>query len=363
MFSESSACGGAEEVMAQMLEGLDRRRWRPVVFTYDEPALAPLLHRLGAAGVVHRTVPRLGLDPRRRDVVTVARALRAERASVFHAHLTWPLACKFGIYAAWLARIRVRVATAHTRYPVYPDQATQPKYIARALHRYLAVSRGVARQLSEEFGIPLRKIQIVPNGVAPIARDAAASARVRATLLGSDAGRPMVLTVARLELRKGHVDLMAAATQVPDVMLVFAGDGPDRSILESRARELGVSERVRFLGQRSDVHDLLGAADLFVLPSLTEGLPLSVLEAMSIGTPIVSTAIEGVMDLITDGETGRLVPAENPDALAAAIKAVVANRAGAHDMAVRAMQRARTEFSLERMVERVEAAYETIRSA
>jgi glycosyltransferase involved in cell wall biosynthesis len=129
----------------------------------------------------------------------------------------------------------------------------------------------------------------------------------------------VVLSVARLEAGKGLDVLLRAAAHLPEATFAIAGDGPERVVLEALARALGVDERVRFLGFRNDVEALLAGCDVFVLPSLDEGFPLSVLEAMAACRPVVASDVGGVPEAITHDETGLLVPPGNPDALAAAL--------------------------------------------
>ena len=124
--------------------------------------------------------------------------------------------------------------------------------------------------------------------------------------------RPIVLTVARLDPQKGHRYLLAAATEVPEAVFALVGEGGERAALENQARTLGVAERVRFLGHRDDVPELLAACDLFVLPSLYEGLPLSVLEAMAAAKPVVATAIDGTTEAVVHEVTGDPGPTRRP---------------------------------------------------
>jgi glycosyltransferase involved in cell wall biosynthesis len=183
--------------------------------------------------------------------------------------------------------------------------------------------------------------------------------RFRAALAG-DAERPIVLAVGRLDAQKGHAYLLAAAADIPDALFVFVGEGRERSALEAQARALGVAERVRFLGHRDDVPDLLAACDVFVLPSRYEGLPLSVLEAMAAARPVVATAIEGTDEIVRHGETGLLVPPAAPSALAEAIRAVLADRALATRMGQAGRARVGREFSMSRMIDEVTGVYDEL---
>jgi glycosyltransferase involved in cell wall biosynthesis len=171
-----------------------------------------------------------------------------------------------------------------------------------------------------------------------------------------------VLTPARLHQQKGHAYLLTAAALVPDATFVLAGDGPLRAELEQRARELGVAGRCLFLGERADVPDLLAAADLFLLPSLWEGLPLSVLEAMAAGRPVVATAIGGTDEAVTDGVTGLLVPPRDPAAIAAAIARLRDDPGLAERLAAAGRARVEREFSSRATAERVMRIYDAVSS-
>ena len=172
--------------------------------------------------------------------------------------------------------------------------------------------------------------------------------------------RPVVLTVARLDEQKGHRYLLEAAAQIPEAQFVLAGDGPLRTSLEAQARSLGVEERVKFLGYRSDIADLLADCDVFVLPSLYEGLPLSILEAMSAGKPVIATHIGGTDEAVIAGETGLLVPPANPTALAAAIRSVLTDRPLAQRLASAGRARVEQEFSATKMVQQVMDVYDEL---
>jgi glycosyltransferase involved in cell wall biosynthesis len=231
----------------------------------------------------------------------------------------------------------------------------QHALLTRCLHRHVAVSRFVARRLHERFSVPMRRIVVIPNAVEPPPA-VAPGAPLRAELAGD---RPLALTVARLDAQKGIVHLVDAAALVPDVAFAIAGDGPDRAALEARAAERGVSARVRFLGHRRDVPALLATADLFVLPSLYEGFPLSVLEAMAAGVPVVATAIGGTDELVSS-ETGTPVAPADPHALAEGIRGVLADRTGAASRAATARQRVLTTHSASAMVASMSALYERL---
>jgi glycosyltransferase involved in cell wall biosynthesis len=364
-FSDSNAFGGTERAMLQLVARLNPERWRSVIFQTACPGSTQLAEEATALGVAVRPLrpvdnPAAGVA----SILPLVRAIRREGAAVFHAHQTWSLSCRYGIVAAALARVPAIVASAQL-FIEMPDLAginLQHALLTRCVDRHVAVSRHVASRLRERFGVADTRIAVIPNAVVisdPVPR----SARLRAELAGGDGARPIVLAVARLDPQKGIEYLVRAAAEVPSAVFVIAGDGPDREELEALARSLRVDGRMRFLGHRRDVPELLAACDLFVLPSLYEGLPLSVLEAMAAGIPVIATAIGGTNEVVRDGETGTLVAAGDAGALALAIRGALADPARVHQLAVNAREYVVNEHSASAMAARMGGLYDELLSA
>ena len=355
-YVDAEVFGGSEQAAIHLMTSLDRSRWVPILLHHPGPGITRLVEAATGAGIRTVSAPRAGSGPSLPGVLRLRRAIRAERPAVFHAHLSWPLSCKHGILAAGLLPGPAIVATAQL-YTV-PGNALQARLRLSPVRRIIAVSREVQSRY-RELGIPAAKLTVVSNGIRLPATVPLRDASLRAELLR---GRPdfLVLTPARLHEQKGHAFLLAAACLVPDVTFVLAGDGPLRGELERRARELGVAGRCVFLGQRDDVPALLAAADLFLLPSLYEGLPVSVLEAMAAGCPIVATAIGGTDEAVSDGETGLLVPPGDPAALAAAIRRLRADPGLASRLARAGRERVGREFSSAATAERVMRVYDQV---
>jgi len=362
-FTDSDQFGGTERALLQVLAGLDRSRWRPVLLHRPESGLAPLLQEARHLGVELRTVPQLRGAQGWARLPALVQQIRRERAAVFHAHLTWPLACRMGLLGAALARVPAVVATAQLFVDLPPSGWTtmQHRVVSACVDRYLAVSRQVAAQLRERFGVRADKITQVPNAVA---LDRFPRAVSPAPARPTDPAVPhTVLTVARLDPQKGLHDLVAAAALVPEARVMVVGEGPERPALETEIARLGLGDRVHLLGFRSDVPDLLAASDLFVLPSLFEGLPLSILEAMAAGKPVVATAIGGNDEAVVDGATGLLVPPGDPQALADAIRALLRDPERRRRLGEAGRRRAEAEFSATAMVRRIAAIYDELLAA
>jgi len=362
-FTDSDALGGTERVIAQLLRSIDQKQWRPILFHHDESGIAELTQEADALGVQRQVLPRMmtvrDLTKQRQFID----ALKQAETEVFHAHLAWPLACKYGLVAAKRAGIPAIVATAHIRMDLTnrPLLRFQPRLIAKLVDRYLAVSNGVADQLSKSFRIPQHKVEVVPNGIDIHAYASEPNTTLQENLAGTREA-PVILTVARLSEQKGHRDLIQAAAKVPRAIFLFAGDGPLLSELQQQVKHTGLSDRVRFLGHREDVPDLLAISDLFVLPSLYEGMPLSILEAMAAHVPVIATDIPGNNELIAPDKTGTLTPAQSPDALAEAINGVLNDPITARRMTDEAYEAVCQHHSLEHTASRVALAYEQLLS-
>jgi glycosyltransferase involved in cell wall biosynthesis len=357
-FTDTTGFGGAEQALVTLIAGLNRAEWCPRLMYHPSSGVAPLIEQAQKLDVELWPVPRMpdGREGASR-VLQFARELRARRPAVFHAHLTWPLACKFGLAGAILARVPAIVATVHlyVDFPIDRSIRVQQRLIVSAAGRYIAVSRDTAQRLVRKLRWPACKVQVIHNGVTFQPTDDRSSPVVPAQLTGCD--RPIVLTVARLDEQKGHRYLLDAAVQVPEAQFVLAGDGPLRPELEAQVQSLGLQERVKFLGHRTDIPDLLAACDVFVLPSLYEGLPLSILEAMAADRPVIATQIGGTDEAVINGETGLLVTPADSTLLAAAIRSVLDDRVLAQRIASAGRIRAEREFSTAAMLRQTTAVY------
>jgi glycosyltransferase involved in cell wall biosynthesis len=358
-YTDSRDLGGAEFALLMLIENLDPN-WEPTLLLDDDPGAQPLAERAEALGAtVRRVAPMpLGLTGARRGF-DLARLLRAERPVIFHAHLSWPLAAKWALAASVLARLPT-VATIQLipEFRLERSSRLQLRALAAGIDRYIAVSRDVADELVERFGWPTAKVQVGYNAVEIKRFGAPAPAGLRELIGGGE--RPLVLTPARLDEQKGHPVLLRAAAELPGVDFVFAGDGPERAALEALAGELGIAERVHFLGYRDDIPRLLAACDVFALPSLYEGSSLAVLEAMAAERPVVSSAIGGTDELIDDGVDGLLVRPGDTAGLASALRRLLNDAELRKTFAQRARARVERDFTPTAMTRRVEAIYEEL---
>lgn len=359
-FIDSHTFGGTEQALLHLMANLDRRRWQPVLYHHNGPGIVPLIEKARQLDVQTRVVPILKGNQTISGLPRFFRQLSLEKPAVFHAHLNWLLSCKYGILAAALSRIPVVATVQQFMDPPWGKSIEIQQYLlSRCVDRYIAVSNAVAGQLSKTFHVPAHKIQVIPNCI-PIDRNLSRHRFSLRSEFGIDEERPLILTVARLDKQKGHPFLFEALCQVPEATLVLAGSGPERKALEALSADLGIHDRVIFLGHREDIHDLLACSDLFVLPSIYEGLPLSILEAMDAGKAVIATAVGGTPEAVSDGETGLLVPRRDSTALASAMRKLISDPTMRLRMGKAGKERVRQEFSVNNMVQGVTQVYERL---
>lgn len=351
--------GGLERVVATLARAQHDAGARVTVYCLDHPG--DLATPLPAAGIpVHavRRRGRSGLDAG--AVLRLSRMLRAEGVSVVHCHNHGALL--YGAMAARLAKL------SRVVYTVHGAKTSGRRATARlqklGLVREVVFVSGDARRVAREAGmLSERHVHTIVNGVDPSAFAVTGEARqsIRRAL-GIGEAASVCGIVARLTPAKDHRTLFEALNRVraarPDVHCIVVGDGELRADLETRARELGLETTVHFAGARGNVRDYLSAMDVFALSSVTEGLAMTLLEAMAAGLPVVATRVGGNPEVVVDGETGLLVPPRDPDALAAAIRSLFDDSKLAARMGESGRTRVRERFSLDAMVRAYAAVYD-----
>jgi glycosyltransferase involved in cell wall biosynthesis len=357
-YSDGTVFGGAELALLRTASA-QRSRWRTVLLHHLTPP-APLLHHAASFGIDTVHMRRIGGKWDLRGFTRFRTALRELGCDVFHAHQHWPLAAKHGILAARLGAVPVVVATAQLFEDVPSSGFTTQQYrlVEKSLDSHVAVSRHVAAQLRRRFGPAPDKLTVIHNGVATGGEGNHDVAAVRREFAAAES--PIILAPARLHEQKGLTWLLQAAAQIPDATVIIAGEGPLRGALEAESRALGISGRVHFPGYRSDIPALMAASTVVVLPSVNEGLPIVVLEAMEASRPVVATAIGGTDEAVQHGETGFLVPARDALALSGALQTVIRDPSLALQMGAAGRRRVREHFALESKVAELSALYERI---
>ena len=325
LFSESDFQGGAEGMVLTLGQGL-RSRGHEVAFLGPSNGCGWLGSEFARAGfATHRYVLRGAVDPG--CVVSLSRLVRENVFDVVHSHQF--AAVVYGAAACRLAGVS-HVATLHGVGEQFKARRRRValRWAFRNSSAVVAISESLRESMVKELAWPRERIQVIPNGITP---RAGLRSRFRSELGIADDTK-LLLAVGNMLFLKGHVTLIEALGTLAarrDWVLAIAGRHDEATAdCLAAADRLGISERVHLLGARSDVPDLLAGADLFVMPSMEEGLPLALLEAMAAGKAIVATTVGGMPVALQDG-AGILVAPGDAKALAAEIQELLSDRARA----------------------------------
>ncbi len=349
--------GGLEIMVVNLLERLGQGRYQPAICCFD--SLGDLAEPLPEQGIdVHLLKRRPGVDIR--YIFKLASFLRQMETQILHLHN--PTAFFYGTLAGKLARVPCIVYTEHGR-----DFSSSWKVkftngiLSRLVNKVVAVAEFGRRYLVADEGIAEQKTITIHNGIDAERFGAEYDANALRSELGLEKRQLVIGIVARLDPIKNHKALIKAmkkvADRLPEAVLLVVGDGPLRRELESLSTALGLEARVRFLGARSDVPELMNLLDLFVLCSHSEGLSLTLIEASAAARPIVATDVGGNSEVVENKVNGLLVPADDPEALATAILALLQDKERLSVMGKAGRQKFEREFTLEGMVQAYEKLY------
>ncbi len=345
--------GGGERWLLEVAEGLVSRGHSITVAARTESALAS---RARHGGYETLELPMRG-DGDPASIFPLAHWFRSTRADV--ASVNVQRAVRVGAVAARIAGVPAVVERRGLLFPVKPSALNRFTY-RRLVTRVIANCEAIAGDLAAGGVIPAERIVVIPNGIEPERVSAGAGEELRAELC-LDADTPTVVVIGRLVPDKGHEVALEAFARIvarePRAQLLVVGAGKLRSRLREMASRMLPEGSWRFLGHRSDIDAVLAAGTVVLVSSFREGMPHVVLEAMAAGTPIVATGVAGIPEMIEDGRDGLLVAPGDPDATAAAVLDLLGDRERASAMAGSARRRVLGEFSLETMIDRVEACF------
>jgi len=355
---------GAERLVVHLLEHVDRERFAPVCICLGNPVGSHLEARVQQLGVPLHFLGKG--DKMSLEVLRKLDALfRQYRPAVVHTHL---LALNYAYPLMIRYRTPARVYTVHNLAEKDIGLRTAPMVRALAF-RYriggvvpVAIAEEVRATIQRVYGYP--DPPLIPNGIPTDEYAPNPDTRAQWRQAHGIEPRATVLThIGRFAVQKNHALLVEAFAQVHSdapLYLLLVGAGELEDAVREQVAGLGLQGRVRFLGIRADVADILRASDVFVLSSRWEGNPMSVMEAMAAGLPVVSTAVGGVPELVQEGVTGRLVPSEDAGALAQAMQALVDDPARRQAMGAAARQHAVARFDIRHTVRGYEQLYESL---
>ena len=354
--STSSGPGGAERVISNLSASLDPARYRAILCLFRPGWIQEHTENRGVRTYV---IPTQGMFDWR-WVLRVKRLLKDEHVDLIHAH-------EFdanvqGTFVAALSGVPL-VATVHGKNYFWEKLRRRLAYqwVSRNA-TMVAVSENLKQFIVEKVGVDSGHVKVVYNGVDLLPHCGPADIDQCRKELDLPTGDQIVGVVGNLYPVKGHQYLIAAIPAVlakcPNTTFIFAGRGQLEGELKEQAHQLGVAQKVRFLGLRQDIPRILAVLHAFVLPSLSEGLSLAILEAMVAGKPVIATDVGGNPELVEDSETGYLVPSQNSQALADRLISLLMNRDRALQFGKVGQLRAQGQFSLRTMVREYQGIYD-----
>jgi glycosyltransferase involved in cell wall biosynthesis len=343
-YTDSATVGGAEVLLGNLLAELD-----PGIDAWIAGPAEPVIDYLAGRrpGSPTRLIRRVR---HKADVVGLAATIRdigSLGAEIFHANLAVPSACQYALAAATMVPGLRTIAVEQLPYPL--DGALQlqlKRFTSRRLAAHIAVGERSAREVEALVGLDAGSVRTIHNAVADVAL-----APVERRFPG-----PVIGAIGRLDRQKGFDVLVRALAELSGASLVLVGDGPERESLQELVAELGLAERVEFLGWHEDARRQLSGFDVFALPSRFEGFPLAIVEAMLARLPVVATTVGSVPESVLDGVTGRLVAPDDPGALTLALRELLADAGLRARMGAAGREHA-LNFTLGPMVRAYEALY------
>jgi glycosyltransferase involved in cell wall biosynthesis len=360
----SLVVGGAERLVVHLMEHLSRERFSPVCICLESPQGTHYEARVQASGTPLYFLGK-GAGASWRVLQQLDALFRQYRPTVVHTHI---IGLNYAYPLMFRYRTPARVHTVHSL--AQHEVGVRIGAWVRILAFRYRIGHVVPVAVAEDVRTTIRQLYgyldapLIPNGIPTDEYAPDPNRRRRWRERHGLEPEAIVLThVGRFAPPKNHALLIEAFAQVrthTPLYLLLVGGGELEDAVRQQVVELGLQERVRFLGVRADVPAILNASDLFVLSSCWEGNPLSVMEAMAAGLPVVSTAVGGVPELVREGETGLLVPSGDAAALARALQALVDDPARREAMGKAARQHAIAHFDIRHTVRQYETLYERL---
>jgi glycosyltransferase involved in cell wall biosynthesis len=355
---ENLNIGGLEQMVLALAKRLNAGRFHCVLFCLGDGG--PLAEAACASGIdVEAFHKKPGLDyslP-----FKLAKALRKKRVDILQCHNYGPLV--YGCFAGRLAKI---TGTVYTSHGMKTSRKNYQRFLYRlgAIKHIVTVSENARRILVQNSGISSKRVTTIPNGINWEDYAININTLTKKASIGIEGDPRLIGIVARLSPEKDHETLLEAFSifgkEFSDVELVVVGGGDLLANLKDSARRLEIESRVHFLEYRADVQELMAIFECFVLCSRSEGLSMTLLEAMAAGLPVVATDVGGNREVVQHEETGLLVPAGEPQQLAEGLKRIFADNEKARQMGEKGRIRVQEHFSLGKMIGSYEQIYEDL---
>lgn len=367
---ETMGRSGAERMLVTTLRYLEKERfYSTVCYLYKADGERSLLGELHGMGIKVYSLNMKGVSLSIKALKRLVKIIKDEKIDVIHTHLFG--ANIYGRIAGKVAKVSNIVTTLHN--PDYGPYFTfrnrffferrrlLDKFTGRFFNRkFISVSEAVKRSTEKFLGFKNIKVlhnSIDPDEFIPLAEEERLIARGK---LGFSESDIVLVSVARLSLQKGHTFLLRALNDKrlkgPNIKLLLVGTGPLDSELREETKRLGLQDRVMFLGKRDDVREILGCSDIFALPSIYEGFGIALLEAMALKIPCIASDVDGIREIVTNGEGAIMVKPSSSHELASAIASLINNPIKRSDIARKGHTRVK-RFDIKKQIKSLENVY------
>ena len=362
------AVGGAQRVLlTQALWFHERGYLVTVAFLYDKERLQDQWQSEYPFPVIDLGMRRIGGAPGKNIGLLLKGLLRLwgllhhERFDIIETFT--PHSNLLGLPLAFLSGVPARIGSHHGKIeniPHFWERLHGAMVNSRIASSLVTVSKRVSWLATQIEGVQPERITLIPNGVGipPEGTFDRQDMQLVRREIAVEEGAHLVISVGRLTSQKGHIILLDAIPRVlqhfPKTVFALVGDGPLRDDLEQQGIRLGIENVIRLVGVRGDIFRLLSAADVFVLPSLSEGMPLALLEAMGMGVPILASNLEGIASVVEHGRHGLLIPAGEVESLSLALVRVLGDASLREQLAANGKQLVLANYTLDRMCEEYE---------
>jgi glycosyltransferase involved in cell wall biosynthesis len=360
---QNSQVGGIQQQILSLLRAYDRDAFDPAfcclgpkgALGKEAEALGFEFHALGRQSY-NRFSPGIVLDLYR---LMKGKGVHVVRTHKYHANL-------YGRLAAWMAGVPVVISSVHGNYRKdrRPNRRLMNRLLLHRADRVVAVSDAIAGDIRKYDKVPPGKLLVFHNGVDTERFSPEIDGRGLRASLSIGESETVLTFIGRLVVNKGLSYLIEAMSmlrgELGGLRLLVVGDGSLRGEIEGQARSSGLGDMVAFLGERRDIPEVLAATDVFVMPSIAEGLPNALLEAMAMARPIVAAGVGGIPEVMKDRENGLLVGPKDARALASAIRSMVADREAAKRMGLAAREFIERNYSIRATARRWEGLYRSL---
>ena len=342
---------GVTKVIFQLAAEL-RDRGHTIVFASDNDD--DFKRQLEEKGISHYTLP---LKPDRKSLVSfftclvrIAHIVKRERIDIIHSHHRWSSFICFFVSKIF------KVPLITTYHGIHSGK----QFLTLWGNRVISVSEDASKHLVEYFGVDPRRIKVIQNGIKMDDFEGP-EIELKKNMASHSTRPPTIANIARLSPEKDHGSLFLAMKMVlkkhPDARLLLVGKGPLEDELRGQVQDLGIAQNIEFVGEVSDIRQVLRRVDFLVLCSLTEGFPMGVLEALASAKPVVATSVGAIPKVVLDGQTGCLVPPENPEKLASAMDFMLTDMARARRMGENGRSLVQREFDIRHTALQTEKEY------